>query len=159
MAVFLRDGTATAAGNASVVFPFQSISKVFAFEVALEAMEEKVWSRVGRDPSGDPFNSIIAPIVAADSRWKVSVHSPCHIPAQSKRVQRSRRSLPIPLTGPPTQRRRKCNDDNALTSGARGSQSFLKSAGSMFPILSVGQKGGQRLLPSASVPPTFPTNS
>ena len=59
IAVFMRDGQMAAAGNSRVGFPIQSISKVFALEVALEAIGEKVWERVGRDPSGDPFNSII----------------------------------------------------------------------------------------------------
>lgn len=59
IAVFMRDGQMAAAGNSTVGFPVQSISKVFALEVALEAIGEKVWDRVGRDPSGDPFNSII----------------------------------------------------------------------------------------------------
>ena len=47
------------AGNAGVTFPIQSISKVFALELALEALGEKLWERVGREPTGDPFNSII----------------------------------------------------------------------------------------------------
>jgi len=47
------------AGNARVRFPLQSISKAFALEVALEAIGEKLWERIGREPSGDPFNSII----------------------------------------------------------------------------------------------------
>lgn len=59
IAVFMRDGQMATAGNSRVGFPIQSISKVFALEVALEAIGEKVWERVGRDPSGDPFNSII----------------------------------------------------------------------------------------------------
>lgn len=59
IAVFTRDGVTAAAGNAGVAFPIQSISKVFALEVALEALGERVWNRVGREPSGDPFNSII----------------------------------------------------------------------------------------------------
>jgi len=59
IAVFMRNGEMFSAGNAGVGFPIQSISKVFALEVALEALGEKLWDRVGRDPSGDPFNSII----------------------------------------------------------------------------------------------------
>lgn len=59
IAVYLRNGQEAVAGNSRVGFPIQSISKVFALEVALEAIGEKVWERVGRDPSGDPFNSII----------------------------------------------------------------------------------------------------
>ncbi|MDO9418499.1 glutaminase A [Pararhizobium sp.] len=59
IAVFLRNGDLSFSGNASVGFPVQSISKVFALELALEALGEALWKRVGRDPSGDPFNSII----------------------------------------------------------------------------------------------------
>ncbi len=59
IAVFTRDGDLVSAGNAAVRFPLQSISKVFALEVALEALGERLWERMGRDPSGDPFNSII----------------------------------------------------------------------------------------------------
>ncbi|MDI6024799.1 glutaminase A [Corticibacterium sp. UT-5YL-CI-8] len=59
IAVFTRDGDMTAAGNAGIGFPIQSISKVFALEVALEALGNALWERLGREPSGDPFNSII----------------------------------------------------------------------------------------------------
>lgn len=59
IAVFTRDGHLVKAGNANVGFPIQSISKVFALEVALAALGEKIWKRVGREPSGDAFNSII----------------------------------------------------------------------------------------------------
>lgn len=59
IAAFTLGGDLVSAGNAGVGFPIQSISKVFALEVALEALGEKLWKRVGRDPSGDPFNSII----------------------------------------------------------------------------------------------------
>lgn len=40
-------------------FPIQSISKVFAVDLALRAREDRVFERVGREPSGDPFNSVI----------------------------------------------------------------------------------------------------
>ena len=59
IAVFTRDGDLVSAGNAGTLFPIQSISKVFALEVALEALGEALWQRLGREPSGDPFNSII----------------------------------------------------------------------------------------------------
>lgn len=59
IAVLARDGSLVSAGNARVAFPLQSISKVFALEVALEALGERLWERIGREPSGDPFNSII----------------------------------------------------------------------------------------------------
>jgi glutaminase len=47
------------AGTADVLFPIQSISKVFALDLALRACGERVFERVGREPSGDPFNSVI----------------------------------------------------------------------------------------------------
>lgn len=59
IAVFTREGILEASGNAGIGFPIQSISKVFALELALEAIGEALWKRIGRDPSGDPFNSII----------------------------------------------------------------------------------------------------
>lgn len=59
IAVFTAQGELVSAGNAGVGFPIQSISKLFALEVALERLGEKLWDRVGREPSGDPFNSII----------------------------------------------------------------------------------------------------
>jgi glutaminase len=59
IAVVTREAELAAAGNAGVTFPIQSISKVFALEIALEAMGEKLWERMGREPSGDSFNSII----------------------------------------------------------------------------------------------------
>ncbi len=59
IAVFTAKGELVSAGNAGVGFPIQSISKLFALEVALERLGEKLWDRVGREPSGDPFNSII----------------------------------------------------------------------------------------------------
>jgi glutaminase len=59
IAVVTREAGPAASGNAGVAFPIQSISKVFALEIALDAMGEKLWERMGREPSGDPFNSII----------------------------------------------------------------------------------------------------
>jgi glutaminase len=59
IAVFTREGDMVAGGDADTPFSIQSISKVFSLELALEACGEGLWERVGRDPSGDPFNSII----------------------------------------------------------------------------------------------------
>jgi glutaminase len=47
-----------AAGDADEPFTLQSISKVFSLALALEAYGDEVWERVGREPSGDPYNSI-----------------------------------------------------------------------------------------------------
>ncbi|WP_182086570.1 glutaminase A [Aureimonas sp. ME7] len=59
IAVFTREGDLVSAGNAGTGFPIQSISKVFALEVAFAALGERIWERLGREPSGDAFNSII----------------------------------------------------------------------------------------------------
>ncbi|MCO6390567.1 glutaminase [Aliihoeflea aestuarii] len=59
IAVLTRDGQTIAGGDADTQFSIQSISKVFALAIALKAKGEKVWKRVGKEPSGDPYNSII----------------------------------------------------------------------------------------------------
>lgn len=51
--------TLVTAGTADAMFPIQSISKVFALDLALRACGDRVFERVGREPSGDPFNSVI----------------------------------------------------------------------------------------------------
>ncbi|MGC6400953.1 glutaminase A [Sphingomonas sp. FW199] len=48
-----------AAGAFDRPFPIQSISKVFALDLALLSRGDAVFQRVGREPSGDPFNSVI----------------------------------------------------------------------------------------------------
>lgn len=59
ISVLTREGEMAVGGNASIAFPLQSIAKVFALEVALAAQGEKLWERIGREPSGDPFSSIV----------------------------------------------------------------------------------------------------
>ena len=59
MAVVEADGTCHGAGDADEPFSIQSISKVFSLTLALGALGEKVWERVGREPSGSAFNSIV----------------------------------------------------------------------------------------------------
>ncbi|MEP9403264.1 glutaminase A [Sphingomonas sp. VNH70] len=59
MAVATADGELHHGGYANIRFPLQSISKVFALELALRACGDGVFKRVGREPSGDPFNSIV----------------------------------------------------------------------------------------------------
>lgn len=58
IAVAMRDGAVMTAG-AEDRFPIQSIAKVFAVDLALRALEDRVFERVGREPSGDPFNSLV----------------------------------------------------------------------------------------------------
>lgn len=59
IAILTRDGDMVCGGDADTPFSIQSISKVFSLELVLEAHRDKLWERVGRDPSGDPFNSVI----------------------------------------------------------------------------------------------------
>jgi len=59
MAVVLADGREFLAGDALVPFSIQSISKVFSLTMALGAVGDALWKRVGREPSGSAFNSII----------------------------------------------------------------------------------------------------
>jgi glutaminase len=59
MAVIEADGTCHLAGDADMPFSIQSISKVFALTMALGREGDRIWSRVGREPSGSAFNSIV----------------------------------------------------------------------------------------------------
>ena len=59
IAVVTADGAAFAAGHADVTFSIQSISKVFTLTMALGKVGGELWQRVGREPSGSAFNSIV----------------------------------------------------------------------------------------------------
>jgi glutaminase len=59
IAVVTCDGHTVSAGDAATPFSIQSISKVFTLTLAINRMDEDLWTRVGREPSGTHFNSII----------------------------------------------------------------------------------------------------
>ena len=59
MTLTLFDGTQYSVGDADTLFSIQSISKVFAFTLALDAYGVDLYRRVGREPSGNPFNSLV----------------------------------------------------------------------------------------------------
>ncbi|MVA26458.1 glutaminase [Agrobacterium vitis] len=59
IAITTVDGQTFTAGDAAVPFSIQSISKVFMLTLALGKTGEGVWKRVGREPSGSSFNSIV----------------------------------------------------------------------------------------------------
>jgi glutaminase len=59
IAVHTAEGDTVTAGAADMPFTIQSISKVFSLTIALEEFGEDVWKRVGREPSGDPYNSLV----------------------------------------------------------------------------------------------------
>ena len=59
IAVATNDGQVFTAGDAEEPFSIQSISKVFSLTLALGHVGDALWRRVGREPSGNPFNSIV----------------------------------------------------------------------------------------------------
>ena len=59
IAVVTCDGRTAAAGDTEMPFSIQSISKVFTLTLALEKLGRDLWARVGREPSGSRFNSIV----------------------------------------------------------------------------------------------------
>ncbi|RTR39107.1 glutaminase [Shewanella canadensis] len=60
IAVTTIDGTTIGAGDYLEPFSIQSISKVFSLTMALTLYEEnEIWSRVGKEPSGQSFNSLV----------------------------------------------------------------------------------------------------
>ena len=59
MAVVRLDGSVFEVGQARTPFSIQSISKLFALIMALKSDGERLWARVGREPSGNAFNSLV----------------------------------------------------------------------------------------------------
>lgn len=59
ISVALPTGEMFSAGDFNTLFSIQSISKVFTLTIALGKLGDGVWAHVGREPSGDPFNSIV----------------------------------------------------------------------------------------------------
>ena len=59
LVVIDAEGGVAEAGDADVAFSIQSISKVFTLTLALGMVGDRLWRHVGREPSGNPFNSIV----------------------------------------------------------------------------------------------------
>jgi glutaminase len=59
IAVIAADGSIAAAGDSDTPFSIQSVSKVFTLTLALGKAGDRLWRRVGREPSGSAFNSIV----------------------------------------------------------------------------------------------------
>lgn len=59
MAIVTADGAEVQTGDATTPFSIQSISKVFTLALALGRLGDQLWERVGREPSGLAFNSIL----------------------------------------------------------------------------------------------------
>lgn len=60
IAVFTNQGELFTAGDADEAFSIQSISKALSLTLAMSLYKpEEIWSRVGKEPSGQAFNSMI----------------------------------------------------------------------------------------------------
>ncbi len=59
MSVTCNDGRVFNVGATDKKFSIQSISKVYSFTLALRAYRAELYKRVWREPSGDPFNSLV----------------------------------------------------------------------------------------------------
>ncbi len=53
------DGVECAVGDSREKFSIQSISKVFSLTLAVTFLGENIWERVGVEPSGNAFNSLV----------------------------------------------------------------------------------------------------
>ncbi|TMJ18447.1 MAG: glutaminase [Alphaproteobacteria bacterium] len=59
IAVADREGRVWGAGDCGEAFSMQSISKVFTLALALDRVGASLWDKVGREPSGSAFNSVV----------------------------------------------------------------------------------------------------
>ena len=93
LAVVDADGEVALGGDAETPFSIQSVSKVFTFTLALGMVGERLWKRVGREPSGSPFNSIVQlerergiprnPFINAGAIAVTDVILSCHQPREA----------------------------------------------------------------------------
>ncbi|MBI3730765.1 MAG: glutaminase [Burkholderiales bacterium] len=59
MAVYCLDGSTYTIGDSQQKFSLQSVTKLFALALAFSREGDSIWARVGREPSGNPFNSLV----------------------------------------------------------------------------------------------------
>ena len=59
MSLKMFDGTSYDIGDADTKFSIQSVSKVFTFTKALKVFGKSLYKKVGHEPSGNPFNSLV----------------------------------------------------------------------------------------------------
>ncbi|MEA3370588.1 MAG: glutaminase [Campylobacterota bacterium] len=59
MSITLFDGRQYSVGSSDTAFSIQSISKVFTFTLALKFYGSAMYERIGHEPSGNPFNSLV----------------------------------------------------------------------------------------------------
>jgi glutaminase len=58
-ALITVDGETFTTGDANEPFSIQSIMKVFLLHLAMQCEGDEIWKRVGREPSGSAFNSLV----------------------------------------------------------------------------------------------------
>ncbi|MCB6182400.1 glutaminase [Leeia sp. TBRC 13508] len=59
MSVQTVDGQTFSVGDAEERFSIQSMSKLFTLTMAFRLLGDELWQRLGREPSGNPFNSLV----------------------------------------------------------------------------------------------------
>jgi glutaminase len=59
IAVHTVNGESFVAGDADEAFSIQSVSKIFTLTLVLGKIGDALWRRVGREPSGSAFNSVV----------------------------------------------------------------------------------------------------
>ncbi len=59
MSLMCVDGRSFHVGDYEKRFSIQSISKLFTLAMAIQLVDESIWERIGKEPSGTPFNSLI----------------------------------------------------------------------------------------------------
>lgn len=59
MAIYCLDGRTYSIGDSQQKFSLQSVTKLFALALAFSREGDAIWERVGREPSGNPFNSLV----------------------------------------------------------------------------------------------------
>ena len=59
IALHTCNGEEAAAGDSTTPFSIQSVSKVFTLTLAMQRLGDALWERIGREPSGSAFNSLV----------------------------------------------------------------------------------------------------
>lgn len=59
LSLITEKGLLYSSGDHTIPFSIQSISKVFSFAMVYRKIGTEIWNRIGREPSGTAFNSLI----------------------------------------------------------------------------------------------------
>ena len=59
LCLHMLDGHTYRLGDSDVKFSIQSIAKVFSLAIALSILGKDLWKRIGKEPSGSAFNSLV----------------------------------------------------------------------------------------------------